>query len=165
MKNIFLFSLLIFILASCGDVDEVKYIGINNVSGFNHDDGKYSAIVDVTLENPNRMNFVVKPSALDVYLGEKKLGNLILNKKIKLLKNSENKYAIDVSFQPNKLSLFDMAGIAMSGKKTTLRFVGDVRVGNGFIGKKFHVDKRKNIDLSELQDIIKNKIGTIGGGE
>ncbi len=152
MTRLLLIFGLLLTFSSC-HFDEVKYVGVSSISNIKKDGKRISFDADLKIDNPNNTNIVVSPSELDVYLKGKKLGTVFLTKRVKLRKKTEGVYSTSLEIQLESGSLLTIASSALFGKME-LTLQGKVRVGNGFIAKKFKVDESKDINFPALKEFI-----------
>lgn len=151
MKSI----LTVFIIAvtllvtSCG-YQEVKYLGVSNISNVGKKDNKINVDVDFKIDNPNTYTIKIKPSKLDVFLNDKKIGIVHLDEKVKLVKKKEGVYTTKLVVELENINLMNLITNALFGK-TSLSFRGQVKAGTSFLTKKFHVDETRDLDLKEVQ--------------
>ena len=152
MPRLLLILGLLLAFSSC-HFDEVKYVGVSNISNIKKDGKRISFDADLIIDNPNNSTIAVSPSELDVYLKGKKLGTVFLTKKVKLRKKVEGIYTTSLEIQLESGSLLSIASSALFGKME-LTLKGKVRVGNGFIAKKFKVDEAKDINFPAIKQLI-----------
>jgi hypothetical protein len=152
MTRLLLIFGLLLAFTSC-HFDEVKYVGVSSISNIKKDGKRISFDADLKIDNPNNSNIVLSPSELDVYLKGKKLGTVFLTKRLKLKKRVEGVYTTSLEIQLESGSLLTIASSALFGKME-LTLQGKVRVGNGFIAKKFKVDEAKDINFPALKEFI-----------
>lgn len=155
-RFIILFGLLLA-FSSCR-FNEVKYEGVSSISNVKKEGKRVSFDADLRIDNPNNYNIVVSPSELDVFLKGKKLGTIYLTKRVKLKKKMEGVYTTSMEIQLEGGSLLTVASSALFGK-IELTLNGKIRVGNGFIAKKFKVDESKDINLPDLKEFISAILG------
>lgn len=151
MKQIPVILLLLFTLSSCIQFEQVKFLGISNVSNVKKDGKAIDLDLDFRMDNPNTYAIKVKPSRLDVYLNDSKMGIIHLNEKVKLKKKSEGIYTAKLTLELDGFNVLALAKSALTGK-VELNFKGKIKAGNGLITKSFDVDEKKSLDL----DVIKN---------
>jgi LEA14-like dessication related protein len=142
-----------FFLFSC-QYEDVKYLGVNHIGNVQKDK-KYLAVdVDFKLANPNTFSVKLLPSTVDVLLNDKKIGTVHLDKKIKLLKKSEDIYTAKLHVElVDNINLLGIAANALFSK-TTICFKGKVKAGASLFSKKFDLDETRELDLNQLKNLV-----------
>ncbi|MDH4473413.1 MAG: LEA type 2 family protein [Fluviicola sp.] len=140
---------LLFIGGAGCDIDEPD---ISNIGGFKLkklDGQRIEAEFSVDCDNPNGFGFKVKKANIDVSANDQILGNVSLDKKVKVKRKSKNTYTIPVIIELEDGALFKIMQLSLSGEVTVL-FKGKVRGSVCGIGKSFEVNESKKIDASSL---------------
>lgn len=133
---------------------DLKYIGADNISNISKSGrGDYTVSVDFKIDNPNAYHIKVKPSDINVFLNNSKIGVVRLDEKVKLVKKTEGVYTTKLNLKLEKLNLFAIAKNALFGK-TTIQFQGKVKAGTGIFSKKFDVDETRELDKSQLKQLL-----------
>jgi len=151
MKQISGILLLLFTLNSCIQFEQVKFLGISNVSSVKKDGKAIDLDLDLRVDNPNTYNIKVKPSQLDVYLNDSRMGIIHLNERVKLKKKAEDIYTAKLTVELDGFNVLALAKSALTGK-VELNFKGKIKAGNGLITKSFDINEKKELDL----DVVKN---------
>lgn len=126
------YSLLLIVLLSCAPQEQVVFKKVLNI--------RVDAIsntpvlkADLLLFNPNKKGAKLKKIDIDIFINDKKGGEVDqkLNQKIK--GNSDFTVPVEVKINMKELGLFDTLINIFGGKKYTLHMVGKIRVSiNGF---------------------------------
>lgn len=153
MKNLFLLILSILLFNSCVEYEQVKFLGVTNVSNFQKEGNKVNVEVALRVNNPNKYTIKVKPSTMEVLLNGNKIGTAFLNDKVKLKKKSENIYTADLSVELEKLNLFSLGTTLLQGK-VNLQFKGNLKAGVGLVQKRFPVNESKEIPIENLKNLL-----------
>lgn len=149
MKSLIALLSLVVVFSSC-TFHEPAINGVDDVQFHNFDGKSASFNVKVRVQNDNGFGIKVKPSTLDVYLGDDKMGKIHLDKKVKAKRKQET--VIDAPFTATfeDGALFKMMK-HINGDELNVRLKGKVKAGVWFIGKKIDVDESKSIDKSMLK--------------
>ena len=148
MKWISLF-LLTFLLHSCFDFEEVKFKGIENVKMPKMDDKEILVDLTLKLENPNNFKIKIKPSQVDVFIEDKMMGTIFLDKKVVLQKRQENSYSTQLRVKLQDGAFFSLLRfIAM--KEVNIRFKGRVKGSVYGITKKIDIDQTRKVNGDQL---------------
>jgi LEA14-like dessication related protein len=147
------FLFLIFLLSSC-QYQDVKYLGVSSIGNVQKEKKSLTVDVDFKLANPNTFSVKLLPSTVDVLLNDKKIGTVHLDKKIKLLKKSEDVYTAKLNVElADNINLLGIAANALFSK-TTIRFKGKVKAGASLFSKKFDLDETRELDLNQLKNLV-----------
>lgn len=149
-----IFSLLLTMpfLTGCFSYKDVNFQGVENYKLGKMQDGQISLSFDVKLENPNKYNIKIKPTDLEVYLGDKELGIARLDKKLKIKKKSTASYPVVINAR-----LKNMMGAGMGAmmelatkKSADVRIKGPVKGSVYGFTKKMDIDETRAVDLSKF---------------
>lgn len=100
--------------------------------------------VNAVISNPNWYALKVKPSNLDVYMGEFFMGTIFLEDKIKFKKKRDNE--INASFRAELADGALVKAMSFGGEgNINLTLKGKVKAGVFFIYKKFDVNESQSI--------------------
>lgn len=141
--------LLIFLAASC-DFKEVQFKGIENVQMPQISDSEILVGLTLKLENPNKFKIKIKPSAVDVYIEEKMMGTIFLDKKVVLKKKQESSYTTQLRVKLADGALFSLLKY-MARKEVPVRFKGKVKGSVFGISKKIDIDQTKIVNGEQLK--------------
>ena len=131
------------------DIDEPDISNIGNFKLIKLDGQRIEAEFSVDCDNPNGFGFKVKKANIDVSANEVILGNVSLDKKVKVKRKSKNTYTIPVIIELEDGALFKIMQLSLSGE-VNLLFKGKVRGSVCGIGKSIEVNETKKIDASSL---------------
>jgi len=152
----FYLAVLAFLFSSCMEFEEVKFKGIQNVKLPKFDNKEMLINLTLKLENPNNYKIKIKPSHVDVYIEEKMMGTIYLDKKVVLKKRQENAYTTQL-----RVNLQDGAFLSLMKyvvmPKVSIRFKGRVKGSVYGISKKVDIDQTRLIDGSQLKLDFFNK--------
>ncbi len=141
-------ALLFFGTNSCS-IDEPDISNVGNFKLKKLEGQRIEAEFSVDCDNPNGFGFKVKKANIDVSANDQILGNISLDKKLKVKRKSKNTYTIPVIIELENGALFKIMQLSLSGEVTVL-FKGKVRGSVCGIGKSFEVNETKKIDASAL---------------
>lgn len=131
------------------EIDEPDISNVGNFKLKKLDGQRIEAEFSVDCDNPNGFGFKVKKANIDVSANDQVLGNVSLDKKLKVKRKSKNTYTIPVIIELEDGALFKIMQLSLSGEVTVL-FKGKVRGSVCGIGKSFEVNESKKIDASSL---------------
>ncbi len=144
MQNLLkiLTAILILTLASCGDMKDITFKGVDHVQlkGMDNNNVKFSA--DVSMFNPSSVNFRVSEVNLKMIVDGNFIGTLSIDEPIRIKANSDTSYFADFNLQ--LANLFTSA-TALYGLKNKRQVTVDMQ---GFVKAKSFLASRK-IDIKE----------------
>ncbi|MDX2359161.1 MAG: LEA type 2 family protein [Crocinitomicaceae bacterium] len=139
----------LLILASCTFV-EPEILGMDNIALDNFEGRVAEFNVTARIKNDNGYAIKVKPSTLDVYVGDQYMGNIHLDKKIKLKKNQVTTIEAPFTATIADGALFKVMTL-LSKPSIQIRLTGKVKASVFIITKKVDVDEKRTIDTSSLK--------------
>lgn len=152
MRSILYLVLILMTISSC-QYEEIKYLGVSRIGNV-HKDGKTIDLdVDIKINNPNTYAVKIKPSTVDVLINDAKVGVVHLTDKIKLVKKTEGIYTAQLGVELEKINLIGLATNALFGK-TTICFKGKVKAGVAGFYKKFDLNEKRDLDISQIKRLI-----------
>ena len=101
-KRIFFF-ITIFSIWSCITYREIEFIDVHSIS-FSKENGCSPICADLKVYNPNNYSISIKDVYMEARLNGKKIGNVINNEKVKLLK--QDSMDIHLTFQSDAQQIF-----------------------------------------------------------
>ena len=146
---LFFISLLYF---SCGEYQDVTFMGIENVKVTKMSQQGIEAEITARIKNPNNRSFTIYKSSLDATLNGMNAGKAHLSKNVRIKANSEQTYIFNIRSDFSSLSFAELPkllAIAKS-KNTKIGLKGNLKAGKLFIKKSFPVDMTKNVPLEGL---------------
>ncbi len=152
LKSFLILILTPLILTGCFSYKDLNFDGVENFKMGKIEEGSIDFGFDVKLENPNNYNIKIKPTDLQVFLGENELGMARLDKKLVIKKNSKASYPVVINAK-----LLQAAGAGFSSvmelatkKSADVRIVGPVKGSVYGITRKMEVDETRSIDLGKI---------------
>jgi LEA14-like dessication related protein len=150
------FFILLFIsstLSSCFNYKDLSFNGVENLKLSKIEQGELNLSLDIKLENPNNYKIKIKPTDLQIYVSNKELGSIRLDKKLVIKKNSSATYPVVIN---TKLRNAAGAGIGtimeLSTKKSVhIQIKGPLKGSVYGFTKKVVLDETKVIDLQSLK--------------
>ncbi len=146
-KRIFFF-ITIFSIGSCITYREIEFIDVHSIS-FSKENGCSPICADLKVYNPNHYSISIKDVYMEARLNGKKIGNVINNEKVKLLK--QDSMDIHLTFQSDAqqifTSLFNSLGFFL-GKPQNLSLSGSFKAQVLLYKKK--IDITYKTDLKDL---------------
>ncbi len=153
----FYFRLLIIsvtlFLSSC--IGEFKEISVNNINGFKltkMDTKSIEGEINVSINNPNTKSFKIYKSKAIFFVGESKLGEAKIVKKVKIAANSsiDNTFVLHGDFK--ELNLGTIANITMG--KPLVEIKGYIKAGKWFYKKKFPIDQKQKLSGQNFKGLL-----------
>ena len=149
MHKKIIFFVIIFSVASCITYREIEFIDVHSIS-FSKENGCTPICVDLKVYNPNRYSISIKDVDVEARLNGKKIGNVVNNEKVKLLK--QDSMDIHLTFQSDAqqilTSLVNSLGF-LFGKPQNLSLSGSLKAQVLLYKKK--IDITYKTDLEDLQ--------------
>lgn len=139
-----------FLFSSCGDFQDVTFLGIENVKVNKMSQQGIDIDVTAKIKNPNNVAFTIYKSDLDATFSNMNVGKATITKNVKIKANSEQSYTFNVKSDFSKLSageLPNLLSIAMS-KSIKVGLKGNLKVGKLFVKKQYPVDMVKSIPIN-----------------
>lgn len=148
------FLVIIFLVSSCFDYDDIDFKGVDNFKVEKFEGKKISFSMDVILENPNSFSVKIKPSVVDVYLDDNLIGKTYLDQKVKIIKRKENSYFVPLHVELEDGLLMKLMKLSIKAK-VKLRLVGKIKGSIYGICKKVKIDETKEIDPQKITSLFK----------
>lgn len=150
MKNIFIVSIIVFILTSCANFEEPEFRGSEGIKIEKMEGKKIGFTAGIKVYNPNWFGIKIKPSHLDVFIEDQYMGKIYLEKKIKLKPKQESSLSMQL-----RAELEDGAMITVlkysNKEKVSVNLKGKVKGGVWFFSKKIKIDETKTVSGKELK--------------
>src|SRR5437016_3244613 len=146
MKKYFFFIFCSLLFISCGDYQDVTFMGIENVNVTSMSQQGVEAEITARIKNPNNTSFTIYKSDLDATINGMNAGKASLSKNVRIKANSEQTYIFNVKSDFSTISLNDLPKLmAMAkSKNAKIGLKGNLKAGKLFIKKSFPVDMTKN---------------------
>ena len=146
-KRIFFF-ITIFSIGSCITYREIEFIDVHSIS-FSKENGCSPICADLKVYNPNHYSISIKDVYMEARLNGKKIGNVINNEKVKLLK--QDSMDIHLTFQSDAQQIFTSLVNSLGfflGKPQNLSLSGSFKAQVLLYKKK--IDITYKTDLKDL---------------
>ena len=103
------------------------------------------------IKNPNKMSVTVFPSTFDAMVNDISVGKVKLGKRVRIKGNSDEVSTFHIKSEFSNISLDQLPQMLsiVAGKNVSLYLKGDLRAGKWFFKKKFPVELKKNLSLSQ----------------
>ena len=143
------FSIIIFSIGSCLTYRDIEFIDVHSIS-FSKENGCSPVCADLKVYNPNQYPILIKDIDVEAHLNDKKIGNVVNDKKIKLLK--QDSIDIHLIFQSDAqqilTSLVNSLGFLL-GKSQNLSLSGSLKAQVFLFKKKIDITYKTDFkDLS-----------------
>lgn len=125
MKIAILF-LVFYILGSCISITAPEFRKFNGVQGINQGDEGFEAMIELLVFNPNKIPLKLINGSTEVFVEDKKLGNVFFKEKITLKKNKETLFQTKVYIQPQEGFLKILLPLILK-KTTEIKFKGKIK--------------------------------------
>ena len=147
-KRIFFF-ITIFSIGSCVTYREIEFIDVHSIS-FSKENGCSPICADLKVYNPNNYSISIKDVYMEARLNGKKIGNVINNEKVKLLK--QDSMDIHLTFQSDAQQIFTSLVNSLGfflGKPQNLSLSGSFKAQVLLYKKKIEITYKTDLkDLS-----------------
>ena len=147
-KRIFFF-ITIFSIGSCVTYREIEFIDVHSIS-FSKENGCSPICADLKVYNPNHYSISIKDVYMEARLNGKKIGNVINNEKVKLLK--QDSMDIHLTFQSDAQQIFTSLVNSLGfflGKPQNLSLSGSFKAQVLLYKKKINITYKTDLrDLS-----------------
>lgn len=142
--------MLTFLLNSCFEFDEVQFKGVDHISMPSMNDKEILVDLTLKLENPNNFKIKIKPSFLNVFIEDKMMGTIYLDKKVVLKKKQESLYATQLRVKLEDGAFFSLLKY-VARREVPVHFIGKIKGSVYGITKKVNVDQVKIVNGSQLK--------------
>ena len=143
-------SLVFLFMMSCTSFKNPEFRKYEGVKFIKMDNRELSFEVDAILYNPNKFSLKVKPSHVDVFVEDQKMGVVYLTNKIKLHRLKEENLHFEM-----KAALEDGAMLTafryMNRDSVSIHLMGKVKGGIWFVSKKVKIDETIKIPGKSLK--------------
>ena len=152
-KYICLLLIPFLLLTSCGEYQDVTFMGIESVNVTSMSQKGIEADIVARIKNPNNTSFTIYKSDLDATLNDMNAGKASLSKNVRIKANSEQTYTFKVKSDFSSLSLAELPKLLAMAKSKNAKvgLKGNLKAGKLFIKKSFPVDISKNVPLDGLK--------------
>lgn len=136
-------------LFSCGDLKEVSFSGVENITLTSLSQSGVEALITVRVKNPNNVSFTIYKSAMDVTISGINAGKARLTNNVRIKAKSEDLYTFKIKSDFSNLSLADMPKIIAMGlsKNVKVGLKGNLKSGKLFIKRSYPIDITQNVPL------------------
>ena len=153
LKKIFLLYIIpAFILTSCGRLDEIEILDMNNLQfkGLEKNTAKFEA--GILVDNPSHHKIKIKEINARLVVNNVYVGKLMCTEEFVIPSSAES--LIDVPFELRLSNIF--SGAAMLYRlsresRATVQINGYVIAQSGFIRKKINVERTMTVNPSKLR--------------
>lgn len=152
--KLFFCAVIAFTLSGCLEFENLEFHGIDKVQMPKMDDHEILIDLSLKVENPNKFNIKLKPSQIDVFLSEKKLGTIHLDEKLKFIKKVEQVYSTQLKIKLEDGAFFSLLKMATKDE-IPLHFKGKIKGSVFGISKKIEVDQVKKFSAKDLNFLKK----------
>jgi len=150
MKNWFFFGILFLLLSSCANFKEPEFISSEGFKLEKMDGKVISFSAGAKVHNPNWFGIKIKPSHVEVYVEGQLMGNVYLEKKVKMKAKRES----DLKFKL-RAELEDGAMITAmryaNKENVSVRIKGKVKGGIFIFSKKMEIDETRSVSGKNLR--------------
>lgn len=144
--KLFFYSFIILIFFSSCKLSEIQFRGVEGYKLTNASAESVSMNINFSIDNPSAFNIKVKPSHLDLYLDGKLVGDLKIDKKVRIKKRTDGTYEMPVT------AIFDKGlpiSTLMKGR-VTAKIDGKIKAKILLFSKKFEITETMPISLGSL---------------
>lgn len=115
-------------------------VSFEGFSDFKMKPREISFTISGNVLNPNKSKLKLHPSTVDVYIQQKKLGQLSNEEKIILKRNGTTDISVPVIANTEKGALIQLTTLSFKDS-VEVKFVGEVKVGMGIFKKKIAINE------------------------
>ncbi|MBT5438960.1 MAG: LEA type 2 family protein [Flavobacteriales bacterium] len=115
-------------------------VSFEGFSDFKMKPREISCTLSGNVLNPNKSKLKLHPSTVDVYIQQKKLGQLSNEEKIILKRNGTTDISVPVIANTEKGALIQLTTLSFKDS-VEVKFVGEVKVGMGIFKKKIAINE------------------------
>lgn len=150
MRN-FIFAIsVLFILGSCAAFKEPELVKMGEFK-MGQIEGKHiNFTVDATVHNPNWYALKVKKSHVEVYVEDQFMGNVYLDKKIKMKAKRDSELIADLHAELEDGAMITALRYAKK-EDVKVHIKGKIKGGIFIFSKKFEIDETRSISGKELR--------------
>lgn len=152
LRPIIIISAILFAFSSCASYEEVKFTGLKNfgIAGKDKDGLKLNLVVGI--DNPNNVKIKVKKADLDLKFNGRTLGNLDLDKKVVIPKNSNGTVDLLVNVQTQELLKGGLGGLLTTvlSQKAEIGVEGEIKVKAFIFTRKIPVSFTEQVKIPKF---------------
>ena len=151
--RLFSYTLMLgFVLSttSCMDFEMVKFMGVEGLEMPKLDNREIWLNLRVKVDNPNKFGIKIKPSDMDVFVKDQKVGRVRLDNKVKFKKKREGVYETKLKIHLEDGAFFSLMKLAQEAE-FPVRFVGNIKGSVYGISRKIPVDQTRVMKGSDLK--------------
>ena len=138
--KIFIFSFVIITLTSCSTFKSPQMVSFNGVSDFKFKPGKINFTVNADVSNSNKSKLKFHPSTFDVFIQQKKLGQISNPEKVVLKRNGVTEVSAPLIANTERGALIQLTTLSFKDS-VDIQFIGEVTVGLGIFKKKIPINE------------------------
>lgn len=153
MKKLVLLFACLFLLTSCLDFEEVRFLGVDNVKLPKYQEKEMVFDLSLKIDNPNNYKIKIKPSSLDVSVGGTRIGVVHLDDKVVLLKKQEGIYATRLKLKLDDGVMKTLLKLTLA-KDISIRFQGKIKGSVMGFSRKVEIDETKTLDPAILKLLL-----------
>lgn len=147
MRFVYLICM-VFLFASC-EFEEIQFKGVEDFKMPKIDDKEILLNLAFKVNNPNKFKIKVKPSNVDLFVSDSKLGTVFLDEKVVFKKKVEGVYQTSLRLKLADGVFFELMKL-MGKKEIPLRIKGKVKGSVYGITKKMDIDRIQMISGDQL---------------
>jgi len=150
MRNLVYILLLGILFSSCFTFHNPELVGEEKFNFESVKDGTVKFTAGATFLNENWYGLKVKPSMMNLYIEDEFIGEVKLEKKVKLKSKRETALEAPFTLTLEKGAMLKMMRYATQGE-IKVRLTGKVKGGVFIFSKKFEMDETKTISGASLK--------------
>lgn len=148
MKQILGALALIFVLASCGRMQDPQFKGIENVNLDKASFDSATVTLDIRYHNPNSFKGSLKKAEGDAWMDSTYLGHFIVDSTVQIPANSE--FLVPVKLAVDMKQILKHSFAALLNEDVMLRIKGKARAGKSGFYRNFNLNYQGKQNLREL---------------
>lgn len=148
MKKLLFPSLLVIVLAACGNMKDPVFKGIENVKVNEVGMSESTVTLDIRYHNPNNFKGLLKQAEGDAWMDSTYLGHFIVDSSVIIPANSEFLVPVKMAVDMKKMLKHSLA--AFLNETVLLRITGQARAGKSGFYRNFSLNYQGMQNLREL---------------
>jgi LEA14-like dessication related protein len=151
MKKLLVYSAMVVLMAlSACKIKAPVVSDFKTTDVKKNESGKTGIELQVHIKNPNAFALRIKRLNFEVYMNDKVLGTAYSNKKIKIARKSDGTHTVFLETDINQMKTIMTSLGAFFTQKSEFGLRGNVKCSAGIIPKRFKVDVKTKVNITDL---------------
>jgi LEA14-like dessication related protein len=148
MRHFILAACFLFLLASCGKIEDPVFNSIDNIKIIKPGIGTTTMTFDVHYFNPNNSKAKLKEAAGEAWLDSNYVGHFYVDTMINVPAKSDFSIPVKLNVDMKFFLRYSLAGF--KNEETLVTIKGKAKVGKGGIYKKISLDHEGRYNLAQM---------------